>query len=226
MAKTQAAGRYLLELAELLRGRRVEVSPNALEIDRIPKDLSVPTTTEIREHKAFKWLQEDTDFQRAKKLFEDGIKQANGMPWGYGLGGYADFTELMALFAGSHMRNLEWKPTGASAVLRQKAIDTAETLLELMSQGATLSNLIEAESLKRSLETLICELPNTRKPYTGKNSAQRVVLRGFASSLLRRRLSPRQAVEVVAAIAPLFGFAPKLRDVQRFVKYAAEVTLR
>ena len=215
----------LLELADLLRKRRAELKPSFLAEDQIPTELSVPITAEIRKAGGYTWLQNQPSFVTAKETFENSLRQINGKPWGYSPG-ESDFTELVALFAGTHLRNLEWKPTGASAVLRQKAIDTAESLLELMSQGATLSNLMETESLKRSLETLISELPNTRKPDTGKSSAQRAVLTGFAASLLRRGLSRSRTVSVVEAIAPLFDFKLDRRTVQRYVRDAAEVTLR
>ena len=227
MVKKLAISSSLLELAELLRSRRAELSPNFLGKDEIPTELSVPITAEIREHMGYTWLQRQPSCVTAKELFENSLKRVDGKPWGYFPGEF-DFTELVALFVGSQLSNLEWEPTNISAELKDKAIDKAQDLKELTIQGATLSRPTEAESLKSSLEDLISELTATPRPYTGADAAQRTILRSFSFSLLlrlvsveRRELPTRQVVEIVEAIAPLFRFSPAKRTVERYARFAA-----
>ena len=214
MARKVAISDHLLELAELLRKRRAEVPRNALMMTRAP-----PITDEVRSRRGFKCLQGDKNYCLARNLYRKSIEQNHREP-GWELGGEADFMELIASFSGTHLSNLDWKPKIASAEQKKKAVETSSTLLELIEQGATLSSFTDTESLKRSLKTLIAELPKVPRPFSGKNVAQRTILRAFILSLLQRGLSKRQAVAVAKAIAPLFEFSPSDRDVQNFANYA------
>ena len=219
-----------MDLAQLLRKRWAEIQRPVQASGRIKTALNAastsddvePFTTEIIASPGFEWLARNDHFRAAKRLFDECIKKSTAPSWQVAKQ-EVRFVYTVAQYVGFYFCTPNWRPRYASAEQKRKAVSTADSLLELMGQGANMSDLLEEFELKRLLTRYRDELTVTQgaRQYSGPKAGQRDMLEVIAKHLLSIELEERHVVNVVKEIALLFGFSVDHRSVQRYVQRAA-----
>ncbi len=223
-------GLQLIELAGLLGKRRAEIQPPIEAISPINTVLSAaptsddvePFTEKICASSGYKWLASNDHFTAAKRLFDECIKESIAPPWEIAKQ-EVNFVRTVSQWAGFCFCAPLWSPSYATAEQKRTAVSTADSLLDLMGQGACMSDALENFKLERSLTCYRDELTVTQssRQYSGPKARQRYMLELIAKHLLAIGLEKRHVVNVVEAIAPLFDYSPSHRSVQRYIQRAA-----
>ena len=223
-------GLQLIDLAGLLDKRWAEIQPPIEVSSRINTVFSAgptsddvePFTAKIRASSGYKWLASNDHFTAAKRLFDECIKESIAPPWEIAKQ-EVNFVRTVSQWAGFCFCAPLWSPSYATAEQKRKAVSTADSLLDLMGQGAQMSDVLENYQLERSLTRYRDELTVTQssRQYSGPKARQRDMLELIAEHLLAIGLEKRHVINVVEAIAPLFEFSPSHRSVQRYIQRVA-----
>ena len=223
-------GLQLIDLARLLDKRSAEIQRPIEVSSRINTVFNVaptsddvdPFTEKICASSGYKWLASNDQFGAAERLFDECIKESMAPPWWIAKQ-KVDFVRTVSQWAGFCFCAPLWSPSYATAEQKRKAVSTADSLLDLMGQGAQMSDILDNFQLERSLKRYRDELTVTQssREYSGPKARQRDMLELIAKHLLAIGLEKRHVVDVVEAIAPLFDFSPSHRSVQRYIQRAA-----
>ena len=222
-------GLQLIDLARLLDKRSAEIQRPIEVSGRINTVLSAtppshdvePFTEKICASSGYKWLGRNDHFGAAKRLFDECIKESMAPPWRIAKQ-KVDFVRTVSQWAGFCFCAPLWSPSYATAEQKRQAVSTADSLIDLMGQGACMSDVLENFQLERSLTRYRDELTVTQssRQYSGPKARQRDMLELIAEHLLDIGLEKRHTVNIVETIAPLLGFSPSHRTVQRYVRRA------
>lgn len=222
----------LTQLGTLIATRRADLLP-AVEFhpgDRLAKArrrlLAEKTaaegafTLEIRSHPNFLQLHRSKNFKAAKEIFDQWLDEASELTSPQKAIAELDFLSAIVLW---WQMKLDLRPKKVSVKLRRDTIRMALGLLELMNQGADLADRSGNDALRRLLERLTLVQAKsllTRRGYVDKHWRQRLILKNIAYSLLMvDGLDRKVLVSILEVVAPLFGFDPSLRTVDRYVEW-------
>ena len=151
-------GLQLIDLAGLLGKRWAEIQQPIESSSRINTVLTAaptsndvePFTEKICASSGYKWLASKDHFRAAKTLFDECIKKLTAAPWQVAKQ-EVGFVQAVAQWVGFCFCTPNWSPRYATAEQKRKAASKADSLLDLIGQGAQMSDVLENFQLERLL---------------------------------------------------------------------------